>query len=119
MRSETGLPVISSAWSELLGFTDPQVGRVAGADQGGLAVGAVLTAILIGRTNRKLLLVIATIIVLISNGLCMVVTDYLPTLWLRFIAGFGSGIYTAVAVATLGGTSRPARAFNLMLFLFA
>jgi hypothetical protein len=35
------------------------------------------------------------------------------------MAGFGSGIYTAVAVASLGATSKPARAFNMMLFAFA
>jgi MFS family permease len=40
-------------------------------------------------------------------------------LWLRLLAGFGSGIYTAVAVATLGASSKPARAYNMMLFAFA
>ena len=32
-----GVPVISTAWVELLGFTEEQVGRVAGADLGGLS----------------------------------------------------------------------------------
>ena len=54
-----------------------------------------------------------------ANGLCMVFVDYEPTLWLRGLAGIGSGIYTSVAIATLGGTARPARAFNMMLFAFA
>jgi len=49
----------------------------------------------------------------------MVFIDYETVLWLRVGAGLGSGIYTAVAVATLGGSSNPARAFNLMLFAFA
>ncbi|MFC1740825.1 MFS transporter, partial [Pseudomonadota bacterium] len=48
-----------------------------------------------------------------------VFVDYDTVLWLRVGAGVGSGIYTAVAVATLGGSSNPARAFNLMLFAFA
>ena len=34
-----GIPVISTAWVNLLGFTEVQVGRVAGADLGGLSVG--------------------------------------------------------------------------------
>jgi hypothetical protein len=34
-----GVPVISTAWVELLGFTEEQVGRVAGADLGGLSLG--------------------------------------------------------------------------------
>jgi hypothetical protein len=40
-------------------------------------------------------------------------------LWLRFAAGFGSGIFTAVAVVSLGGTTKPVNAFNMLLFGFA
>jgi hypothetical protein len=35
------------------------------------------------------------------------------------MAGFGSGIFTAVSIATLGASSKPARAFNMLLFFFA
>jgi predicted MFS family arabinose efflux permease len=114
-----GVPVISTAWVELLEFTEEQVGRVAGADLGGLSLGAVMAALLVGRMNRRLLVLASVAIVILSNGLCMVYTDYETVLWLRVGAGIGSGIYTAVAVATLGGTSKPARAYNLMLFAFA
>jgi predicted MFS family arabinose efflux permease len=114
-----GVPVISTAWVELLGFTEEQVGRVAGADLGGLSLGAVLAALVVSRMNRRLLVLISVAIVIASNGLCMVYLEYEQVLWLRFAAGIGSGIYTAVAVATLGGSSKPARAYNLMLFAFA
>jgi predicted MFS family arabinose efflux permease len=114
-----GVPVISTAWVELLGFSEEQVGRVAGADLGGLSLGAVMASLLVGRMNRRVLVLISVVIVILSNGLCMVYTDYEPVLWLRVGAGIGSGIYTAVAVATLGGSSKPARAYNLMLFAFA
>lgn len=114
-----GVPVISTAWVEMLGFTEEQVGRVAGADLGGLSFGAVMASLLISRMNRRVLVLISVFIVIASNGLCMVFTDYETVLWLRVGAGIGSGIYTAVAVATLGGSSKPARAFNLMLFAFA
>jgi len=114
-----GVPVISTAWVELLGFTEEQVGRVAGADLGGLALGAVVASLLVSRMNRRLLTLIGVAIVILSNGLCLVYTDYETVLWLRVGAGVGSGIYTAVAVATLGGSSKPAFAYNLMLFAFA
>ena len=114
-----GVPVISTAWVELLGFTEEQVGRVAGADLGGLSLGAVLASLVVGRMNRRLLVLLGAAIAVACNGLCMVFLDYETVLWLRFGAGVGSGIYTAVAVATLGGSSKPARAFNLMLFAFA
>jgi predicted MFS family arabinose efflux permease len=114
-----GVPVISTAWVELLGFTEEQVGRVAGADLGGLSLGAVVASLLVGRMNRRVLVLIGVAIVVLSNGLCMVFFDYETVLWLRVGAGLGSGIYTAVAVATLGGSSKPAFAYNLMLFAFA
>jgi MFS family permease len=114
-----GIPVISSAWVAKLGFTDVQVGRVAGADLGGLALGSLLVSPLVAIINRRILILIAVAIAVAANALCMTFVTYEWTLWLRLIAGIGSGAYTAVAIATLGGTSKPARAFNILLFAFA
>jgi len=114
-----GIPVISTAWVDLLGFSEVEVGRVAGADLGGLSLGAILTAIVIAKVNRRYLVLGGIALAIGANALCMVMVSYDEVLWLRLVAGIGSGIYTAVAVATLGATSRPARAFNLMLFAFA
>ncbi|MEM9386543.1 MAG: MFS transporter [Pseudomonadota bacterium] len=114
-----GIPVISSAWVNQLGFSEVQVGRVAGADLGGLSVGAVLTSMLIARCSRRGLTLLGIALSVAANGLCITITAYEQVLWLRFLSGIGSGIYTAVAVANLGATSRPARAFNFALFAFA
>lgn len=114
-----GIPVISTAWVDLLGFTEVEVGRVAGADLGGLSLGAAITALFIARVDRRLLVVGSVGLAILANALCMVLVEYEQVLWLRLLAGFGSGVYTAVAVATLGATAKPARAFNLMLFAFA
>jgi predicted MFS family arabinose efflux permease len=114
-----GIPVISTAWVELLGFTEEQVGRVAGADLGGLALGSVLTAFVAAHWNRRAVALAGLLIAVLANGLCTLYVSYEQVLWLRVLAGVGSGIYTAVAVATLGGSSKPARAYNLMLFAFA
>ena len=113
-----GVPVISTAWVNLLGFTEVEVGRVAGADLGGLAIGAILTAAVVARFNRRYIVLLSVAIAVGANAACMVMVDYEQVLWLRLIAGIGSGIYTAIAIATLGGTSKPARTFNLMLFGF-
>ncbi len=114
-----GVPVISTAWVTQLGFSEVEVGRVAGADLGGLSLGAVLTAMVIGRWNRRGIVLLGAGLAIGANTLCMVMVEYQSVLWLRFFAGIGSGLYTAVAVATLGATSNPARAYNLMLFAFA
>ena len=114
-----GIPVISTAWVNLLGFSEVEVGRVAGADLGGLSLGAVMTAFFIARFNRRWLVLVGIITAVIANGLCIKMVEYEQVLWLRLIAGIGSGIYTAVAVASLGASSKPARAYNFMLFAFA
>ena len=113
-----GVPVISTAWVNLLGFSEVEVGRVAGADLGGLSLGALVTALIISKSSRRVLTAVSALIAIGANALCMVMFEYDQVLWLRMLAGFGSGMYTAVAVANLGATSKPARAYNLMLFGF-
>lgn len=114
-----GLPVISTAWVTQLGFTEIEVGRVAGADLGGLALGAVLAAAFVANVNRRYLILASVAVAIGANALCTVYTSYEWTLWLRLIAGIGSGAYTSVAIATLAGSAKPAKVFNLLLFLFA
>ncbi len=114
-----GVPVISTAWVNLLGFSEVQVGRVAGADLGGLSVGAVATSLFISKVSRRQLIILGISIACISNAACISIINYESVLWLRFLAGFGSGLITATAVSCLGASSRPALAFNAMLFAFA
>ena len=113
------VPVLSTALVQKVGFTEEQVGRIWGADLGGLSLGAVITAMLVARMNRRHLVFIGVGLSLVANALCMFTTDYDMMLALRFLAGTGSGIFTAVAVVTLGGTTNPTTAYNLELIGFA
>ena len=70
--------------SHCWGFQRVEVGRVAGADLGGLSIGAVVTAMLIGKVNRRLLVLIGLSLAVVANGLCISVVDYDQVLWLRF-----------------------------------
>lgn len=114
-----GIPVLSSSWNSLLGYTEVQVGRVAGADLGGLAFGAVMASALITRVSRRVLVVISVMGAIAANFACIFYSDYAATLVLRFLAGSASGVFTGIAVATLGGRSSPTHAFNYLLFAFA
>jgi predicted MFS family arabinose efflux permease len=114
-----GLPVISTAWVSNLGFSEVEVGRVAGADLGGLAIGAVISALFVARVDRRYLAAGAALVTIAANALCIVYQSYEAVLWLRLLAGTGAGVYTGIAVATIGGHSRPAFAFGLELFAFA
>jgi len=113
------VPVLSSALVAQLGFTEEQVGRVWGADLGGFSLGAVMSAMLVARVNRRFLVLAGVILSLGANALCIVFVEYEQVLWLRIAAGIGSGIFTAVAVVSLGATTKPVRAFNMLLLGFA
>ena len=113
------VPVLSTALVQKVGFTEEQVGRIWGADLGGLSLGAVITAMLVARMNRRYLVFIGVGLSLVANALCLFFTDYDVVLALRVLAGTGSGIFTAVAVVTLGGTTNPTTAYNLELIGFA
>ena len=106
------LPAINSAWVDQLGFTDVEVNRVASADLLGLFLGAVATSVVIRSWSRQTLTYLGIVLAISANALCTQYVDYETTLALRLLAGFGSGFYTAVAVAGLGAHSKPREAFN-------
>ena len=113
------VPVLSTALVAKVGFTEEQVGRVWGADLGGLSFGAILSAMLVARVNRRMLVLAGVVLAIGANAACLVFVEYEQVMWLRVIAGIGSGIFTAVAVVTLGGTTKPVFAFNMLLLGFA
>lgn len=113
------VPVLSTALVEKVGFTEVQVGRIWGADLGGLSAGSILSALLVAWVNRRYLIAAGVVLSIAANAGCLVLVTYEQVLALRVLAGIGSGIFTAVAVVTLGGTTNPVRAFNLLLFGFA
>lgn len=113
------VPVLSTALVDMLDFTEEQVGRVWGADMGGLSFGAILSALLVARVNRRHLVLAGVVLSIGANLACMYFVEYEYVMWLRAVAGIGSGIFTAVAVVTLGGTTKPVFAFNLLLLGFA
>lgn len=114
-----GMPVISTSWVNNLGFSDVEVGRIAGADLGGLAIGAIISAFFVAKVDRRWLATAAAGVAIAANLLCIFNQTYEATLFLRLAAGIGAGVYTGIAVATIGGHSRPAFAFGLELFAFA
>ena len=113
------VPVLSTALVEKVGFDEVQVGRIWGADLGGLSLGAVIAALTVARINRQKLVLAGVVLAIGANALCIVMVEYEQVMALRALAGVGSGIFTGVAIVTLGGATRPVTAFNFLLFGFA
>ncbi len=114
-----GLPVISTSWVNNLGFSEVQVGYVTSADLFGLAIGAIIAYFYVAKIDRRLMTIVAASVAIAGNLLCIYFQSYEVTFALRLIAGTGAGVYTGIAVATIGGHSRPAFAFGMELFAFA
>ena len=66
------VPVLSTALVVQQGFTEEQVGRVWGADLGGLSFGAILSAMLVARVNRRYLVLAGVLLSIAANALCIV-----------------------------------------------
>ena len=113
------VPVLSTALVHSLSFSAEQVGRVWGNDMLGFSVGAIIAALSVASVNRRHLVLGGIVFSMGANALCMYMVDYESMMWLRFAAGIGSGIFTGTAVATLGGTTNPVRAFNILLLGFS
>lgn len=113
------VPVLSTALVDKVGFSEVQVGRIWGADMGGFSMGAILSALLVGRVNRRHLVFASVILCVVANALCLTMNGYDQIILLRALAGISCGIFTGIAVATLGGTTKPVVAFNLEMLGFA
>ena len=112
-------PVLATALVEKAGFSEVEVGRIWGADMFGFSVGAILVAFTVAHVNRRAIILVGVVLAVAANLLCLVLDSYTAMIALRAAAGVGSGIFTAIAVVTLGGTTKPVIAFNLLLFGFA
>ncbi len=112
-------PVLATALVKKAGFSEVEVGQIWGADMLGFSIGAILVAFAVAGMNRRTIILAGVVLAVAANALCLVQDSYHVMIALRAAAGVGSGIFTAVAVVTLGGTTKPVVAFNLLLFGFA
>jgi len=112
-------PVLATALVEKAGFSEVEVGQIWGADMLGFSVGAILVAFIVAGMNRRTIILVGVVLAVVANALCLVLDSYHAMIALRAAAGVGSGIFTAISVVTLGGTTKPVVAFNLLLFGFA
>ena len=112
-------PVLATALVEKAGFSEVEVGQIWGADMFGFSVGAILVAFTVAGMNRRTIILAGVVLAVAANASCLVLDSYHAMIALRAAAGVGSGIFTAISVVTLGGTTKPVVAFNLLLFGFA
>ncbi len=111
------LPVFLTVLGRTLSLDEAQVGYVALADMGGIALGTILCAMvprMLERMGWRTVAMVGIIVLIAGNLLASQANGYLPLLAARAIAGTGGGISMAIVYAVLANGSNDAR--NLALF---
>ena len=86
-------------------------------DMAGLALGSILTYLLVNRFDRRYLAGAGILILLAGNVLSLAWHELGVLFSIRVLAGAGSGIIYSVSIANLSGTHKTARNFAILLFL--
>lgn len=111
------LPVFLVVLGRTLSLNEAQVGYVALADLGGIAMGSVICALLpslLARLGWRLVAMMGLGLLIVGNLAASQAGHYSILLVARSVAGTGAGFTMAIAYAVLAGGSHPAR--NLALF---
>lgn len=112
-----GAPFLVGSLVDTAGYTEQHAGWIFSADLVGLALGSVITALLVNRYNRRYLAAAGVLLLLIGNVLSLVFHEVGVLIAIRVLAGVGSGIVYALSIANLSGTHKTARNFSILLFL--
>ncbi|MDC8786392.1 MFS transporter [Roseateles koreensis] len=107
-----GLPVILGALADLRGLSPEQLGQIASAETLGMAITAALSPWLLSRVQARTLIGLGMVTLALCNLASCVVSGFAPFLAVRLGASVASGLAMPAAVACLGVTSRPERAFS-------
>ena len=83
----------------------------------GLAIGSVITALLVNRCNRRHIAIAGILVLVIGNAFSLTFHYIGVLIAIRVFAGIGSGLLYAISVANLSGTHKTARNFSILLFL--
>jgi predicted MFS family arabinose efflux permease len=98
-------------------YTEQHAGWIFSADMAGLALGSIITYLLVNRCDRRYLAAAGMLILFAGNALSLVFHELSILFPIRVFADIGSGILYAISIANLSGTHRTARNFSILLVL--
>ena len=112
-----GPPLLINAFVGTGKLTEAQASTLCSAELAAVAVAAFLTALFVGRFDRRFLVAGGLIAILVGHGLTILTLDYTLLLLTRSLAGLGVGTVFATGVAGIAGAAKPDRAFGLGVVL--
>ncbi|MCG7530818.1 MFS transporter [Psychrobium sp. MM17-31] len=96
-----------------LSLNESQIGWLASTDAGGLALAALLFALLVKRLNFRYVVAAGCAIALIGNLLSIPINDFKLLCFIRIVTGFGEGLVVAAGITVIGMVSNPNRWFGI------
>ena len=103
-------PFIVHGMTDYAGLTASQGGLCIGAEMAGSTLGIAAVLLLLGKTSRQSVALLALGGVIAGNLLCIAANSPLAYMGARFLAGMGCGLTTS-AFGIMATTGRPARNF--------
>lgn len=110
-------PLIVGALIDDYHFNPSQAGFVAGAEMVGVGIAAFISATIGGKWNRRLVIVVGGTLGILGSVVPILISAFMPILFFRFVAGFGSGLMAAIILTILGTTKNPDRTLGFYYFM--
>lgn len=107
------MPMLVGGVIDDFGFSEQQAGYIASLEGSGLMVALLLAALWIRKISWTTMLFFSLAATTLLNILSASLTEFVPLLITRFLAGMGGGSIFAIAVAALGDNRQPDRAFGI------
>lgn len=107
------MPMLVGGVIDDFGFSEQQAGYIAALEGMGLVVASLIAAIWIRKTSWTTMLLLGFVATALLNVVSANLTEFLPLLISRFLAGMAGGTIFAVTVAALGDNRQPDQAFGI------
>lgn len=95
------MPLLVGGMAEELNFSSEELGLVAGAEAGGMALANAIAALQLRRRDWRRLILLSCVIMILANVASMSVHLLLPMILARSVDGLAGGMLIAVGVACL------------------
>ncbi|PCI54619.1 MAG: hypothetical protein COB36_09690 [Alphaproteobacteria bacterium] len=109
------LPSLVDGFISNLGLDESEAGFIASSDMAGYTLATLFAVLWIHRLNWRTVIISALLLFIVVNFICTFASTFHEFLILRFITGFSAGTVLATAVAAMGKTSNPDRAFGFWI----
>ena len=110
-------PFLVGSLVDTAGYTEQHAGWIFSGDMAGLALGSIITYLLVNRCNRQYLAAAGILILIAGNALSLAFHELSTLFPIRIFTSVGSGILYALSIANLSGTHKTARNFSILLVL--